>query len=703
MPVPSTAIAVPMPWWRRALAWLVRAPSALPAEHEAGTDFAAGAAHRAGYDPAAAMSAYAAFPWVFAAVNAIAQDMQRVPVRLVRGEGKAGTRIESHPVLDLFARPASRVSGLQWHQQRIADRVLTGNAYTLLVGRGARPTSLLRLAPQRVEIVPAKDGQPDAYHFDGMGHQVVYPWDVVVHVRGVSWEDGPEGLHGQGLVRALHSYLTTDHNLWARAAESAKQGRPDAIVSPIDKDLGAWDKRAVQEIQRTIERIFGERHGGAAVIGHALKVEPIAWKSSDLGHVELHAAVRHAVLAASGVPGARLGLTDGVNYANAESQLRSYWSNTVMPLAAELDAADTQIAQRFDPALRIVRDFAAVPELQADRTARLARVRSWWQMGVPLPQAAAYEGFEDLPKFTPPDPADEEDEPEEESRARAVAEWLTASDEPQGGQRLAVLTRALDTEAERAAAWEDHIAEVHAPAEREILRAVRGYLEAARDRYIERAGRVLEDSRGSGATVVRISQQEMAQILAEIEERQALEVAVASRVRAAVRAAFEHAMRAVGLEIAWEPSRAVVPSLIARLVQQVSDATRDAVAHLITASLAEGESVHQIQARLHEAHAFSPARALAIARTETTRATSTGTESAYQAAADEGVDLQVEWLTARDEAVRETHRAMDGQRRPVGGAFQSPSGAKGPGPGNMGQADEDVNCRCALAPVLEEP
>jgi len=89
-----------------------------------------------------------------------------------------------------------------------------------------------------------------------------------------------------------------------------------------------------------------------------------------------------------------------------------------------------------------------------------------------------------------------------------------------------------------------------------------------------------------------------------------------------------------------------------------------------------------------------------IARTETVRAQSEGTSARYEAAAAAGVQLEQEWLSARDSHVRDSHRALDGQRVPVGATWSIPGGPETRGPGLSGDPGEDINCRCAVSPVV---
>ena len=55
------------------------------------------------------------------------------------------------------------------------------------------------------------------------------------------------------------------------------------------------------------------------------------------------------------------------------------------------------------PAVRLAHDFGAVPELQPDRSERIANVAAWVGLGADPDDAAAYEGFADAPDLSTPD------------------------------------------------------------------------------------------------------------------------------------------------------------------------------------------------------------------------------------------------------------------------------------------------------------
>jgi hypothetical protein len=69
-------------------------------------------------------------------------------------------------------------------------------------------------------------------------------------------------------------------------------------------------------------------------------------------------------------------------------------------------------------------------------------------------------------------------------------------------------------------------------------------------------------------------------------------------------------------DIAWEPTISPAPGLLAEQVTFVNEATKREIEQTVRDGLTEGKSIGAIQNDLYESQAFSPARALTIARTE---------------------------------------------------------------------------------------
>lgn len=172
-------------------------------------------------------------------------------------------------------------------------------------------------------------------------------------------------------------------------------------------------------------------------------------------------------------------------------------------------------------------------------------------------------------------------------------------------------------------------------------------------------------------------------------------------------AAFRAGAQAVGVSLTWAPARrnAAVNAQLGSLVRDTNAATEAWLRSQIEASLAAGETTGDLQARITSGAQFGPSRALAIARTESTRSVNAGAQAAWKTAEADGLKVEQEWLSARDASVRPAHRALDGQRRGLDEPFTVPAGvefagAKGAGPGRFSEAGMCVNCRCAVVPVV---
>jgi 2'-5' RNA ligase len=111
--------------------------------------------------------------------------------------------------------------------------------------------------------------------------------------------------------------------------------------------------------------------------------------------------------------------------------------------------------------------------------------------------------------------------------------------------------------------------------------------------------------------------------------------------------------------------------------------------------------VDELKARLKavfdpESVQLGPSRAERIAMTEATRAFNAGVHAAAQALVNGGTPVVKQWLTRRDDRVREAHRDVNGQLRLLDDPFDV-GGFPMAYPGDpLAPADLTVNCRCVM-------
>ena len=100
-------------------------------------------------------------------------------------------------------------------------------------------------------------------------------------------------------------------------------------------------------------------------------------------------------------------------------------------------------------------------------------------------------------------------------------------------------------------------------------------------------------------------------------------------------------------------------------------------------------------------------RAEVVARTEALRSVHEGTEEMYRQAIELGQfredQLQRTWVTAGDERVRGSHRALNGEVRGLDGVWEAQGGTlRYPGDPNA-PASESISCRCVLSTRVVPP
>ena len=145
--------------------------------------------------------------------------------------------------------------------------------------------------------------------------------------------------------------------------------------------------------------------------------------------------------------------------------------------------------------------------------------------------------------------------------------------------------------------------------------------------------------------------------------------------------------------------RRVLERQAQRFAEQVNETTWNRLKEQLQAGLDAGEGIDVLAQRV-EAVMGDRIRSSAqtIARTETTTAYNAATVESYK---QSGVVGGKRWLAALDERTRETHVEAHDQVVGIEENF-SVGGNEGPAPGEIGVAEEDINCRCAITPVLKE-
>ena len=329
---------------------------------------------------ALASEGFAKNPVVYRCVRMIAEAAASVSLTVFED----GVRAADHALARLLARPNPEQSGPEWLEGLYGALQTAGNAYVEAVGDGqdggGAPEELWSLRPDRVTIVPGRQGWPEAYEYtvDGRAVRIVRGADGWMPAMQLKLFHPTDDYYGLSPLEAA-AFAIDVHNgssAWNMALLD-NAARPSGALVYGGKD-GA--RLSGEQFEALKAELAG--HSGSANAGRPLVLEGgLDWKPMSLSPAEMdfiagkHAAAREIALA-FGVPPQLLGIPGDATYANYREANAAFWRGTVVPLVRKTAGALTGwLGSRFGTVdLKIEADLDSAPGLQGERDALWARL-----------------------------------------------------------------------------------------------------------------------------------------------------------------------------------------------------------------------------------------------------------------------------------------------------------------------------------------
>ena len=316
----------------------------------------------------------------YACVKMIAQSAARLPVLLMRGEDQ----IEEHPALGLIRMPNPANSGPFFFESVYAFLLIQGNSYIEAVGPKSKmspPKELWCLRPDRVKVIPGKQGLPQAYEYESSGLTKRFAVDPltgrgeVLHIK----EFNPlNDWYGLGRVRPA-AYSVDRHNAAGAHNTALLQNgaRPSGalVFKPVKSADGGETAAPAAVVKAAHEKLL-ERYSGAENAGKPMVLGAHAdWlemglspKDMDFAESKLDAA--RDICASFGVP-IELLLPGQSTYNNKAEARYAFFDQTVIPLASHvLSEVGSWMLPRFGDGYRFEIDEDMVPALEPRREIR---------------------------------------------------------------------------------------------------------------------------------------------------------------------------------------------------------------------------------------------------------------------------------------------------------------------------------------------
>jgi len=289
---------------------------------------------------------------------------------------------EAHPLMQLLTRPNPRQDGSVFFETLYAHLLLAGNAYIESVTLDERVRELYALRPDRMKLIAGGDGWAEAYEYNVNGRSLRFDQAAtkVPPILHLTFFHPLDDHYGLAPIDAAATALDT-HNASAKWNKALldNAARPSGALTYAGPDSAVLSETQFDRLKRELEN----NYQGAVNAGRPLLLEGgLDWKPMSLTPKDMdfldarHNAAREIALA-FGVPPMLLGIPGDNTFANFAEANRTFFRQTVLPLAARTGNALAQwLAGEYGDSIRVEIDTDRIDALAGDRVALWERVNA---------------------------------------------------------------------------------------------------------------------------------------------------------------------------------------------------------------------------------------------------------------------------------------------------------------------------------------
>ncbi|MEL6289394.1 MAG: phage portal protein, partial [Pseudomonadota bacterium] len=317
---------------------------------------------------------------VFRAVGMISAAV--ASVRLT--SDRAATAEDDGAIAALLSRPNLMQSQADFLEHLVGQLLVAGNAYVQAVRVGEQVQALHLLRPDRVRVVAGRDGWPEAYDVTLEGVRAgatmrlpAFDADGQRTVHHISFFHPLDDHYGLSPIEAAATAIDV-HNkasAWNKALlDNAARPSGALVYAAADGNLTT---EQLTRLREELEQSFqGARNAGRPLLlDGGLDWKAMGYSPKDMDFIEAkHGAAREIALAL-GVPPMLVGIPGDATYANYSEANRTFWRQTVLPLARRIvDGLAQWLAPHFPGDVLPRIDIDGITALAGERDALWARV-----------------------------------------------------------------------------------------------------------------------------------------------------------------------------------------------------------------------------------------------------------------------------------------------------------------------------------------
>ena len=687
---------------------------------------------------------YKSSVWVYACLNWWLK-LAAVPIALTRSSKGGGFNpVSRGPVYDPHRRPNPQQTCQEFMQPTILHLGVYGEYYWLrnngtqtdpgtvpLFLTVANPKSMIAKREDRTA-----DGEIFRYTLKSGKSERKIPLSAVIKGQLPNPYSSEDGLAPMDALR-----LTVDADYAARVHNKTQMSNRGRIEGIVQYDETVTDPDKIRDFREAFDSAFG---GGANAgkFVHAMGIKDIKQLSQpmkDLDWLEGQKLGREEICAAYGIPPPMVGILDRATYTNFDQARLTTWEDTLIPMGNMIACRmQEEFADRTGENVTISFDYIGNVPVLRDHQMKKAEIftnlvqngrltanqaAEWLSMKIPdmqaihdevlvpfnmIPANVLLEGGQSPsgPATPPAEPNDNLEPVAQEAIAMRVADLITARiggqvmghlpdpvNPPPPGPTVEDEKSAERTEAVRSAMWRSHMFD-RSGFERSLAKAAKKYFMEQRASVLNEIDVFLAENPGLFAKA--LPEDFLERVLPVTKWAKAIKQSFGRILDAAFKRGAEGVLQEMDLPLdmvtpidAWRKQQDVLLANVNETTRGRLLAVKDVLDEGISQGLSVEEIAENIKNRTKLVYRDRERDRHRIARTEVNRAFNA---ARIQQMDDAGIEF-IEWLSSRDDSVRDSHVSMDGtfvQRGDLfGNGLRFPHDPAGP-------ASEVVNCRCVI-------
>lgn len=332
--------------------------------------------------------------WAIGGIEATAQALGSLPLLFVDENGNVIDRMsqEQKEWADTLRYPDQNLASVQVWELTSMKYDIDGVAFWLLIDANGKPIANPLEIPDTIQVYGPDNIKPV---YQSLKSTVIIGWELRAGSLMVRlqlwqvvrfWKTNPYSyINGLKLTDKVGSTLALDRD--AKNVNKGffkRGGRPSGTLEASEK----WDPSELKNWAQD----FKEKYAGSENAG-GIPVTPkgITFKASestkDMDFRNLYAENRNEIFGATRVPKFKMGVTDDINRATADVLDSSWWVDIIAPKANVFcDIINNKLL--YGTGMRLKFDFSSIPVLQTQlldvEEKKLKLAARYWRLGYSL-------------------------------------------------------------------------------------------------------------------------------------------------------------------------------------------------------------------------------------------------------------------------------------------------------------------------------